>query len=114
METIIKCAILFFVPLLLLSPATAQATAKAPDLTAGETAPFADIWFNLGPTGVQAWVYRGEDKDSNNTKRRMWPLVETSDSRQILVKTIEKGSPCKARLKSAAGGGRKVSHLCGG
>lgn len=67
--------------------------AKAPDLTAGEPAPFADIWFNLGPTGVQAWVYRGEDKDPNNAKRKMRPTVETSESRQILVKTIENDSP---------------------
>jgi hypothetical protein len=73
-------------------------SAKAPDLTAGEPAPFGDIWFNLGPTGVQAWVYRGEDKDPKNAKRRMWPTVETPESRQILVQTIDKGSPADGIL----------------
>ncbi len=73
-------------------------SAKAPDLTAGEPAPFGDVWFNLGPTGVQAWVYRGEDKDPNNAKRKMRPTVETSESRQILIQTIEKGSPADGIL----------------
>ena len=75
-------------------------SAKAPDLTASEPAPFADVWFNLGPTGVQAWVYRGEDKDPKNAKRKMRPSVETSESRQILVQTIEKGSPAESILKT--------------
>jgi len=69
--------------------------AAVPDLTAGEAPPNGKVWFNLGPTGVQAWVYRGPEGKG----KRYDPTVETSESRQILVQTIAAGSPADGVLK---------------
>jgi hypothetical protein len=71
----------------LLSPLTAQVV---PDLTSGGPTKHENVWFNLGPTGVQAWVYRGVGKK---------PSIETGMSRQILVKSVEAKSPADGILK---------------
>jgi beta-lactam-binding protein with PASTA domain len=72
--------------LLGLSPLAAQ----APDLTAGDPIVHGNVWFNLGPTGVQAWVYRGGGTI---------PWSTTGGSRQILVKSVEVGSPADGVLE---------------
>ena len=59
-----------------------QVNAQVPDLTAGELPVNAGVWINLGPTGVQAWVYRGIEGG---------PTPDTGLSRQFQVKTIEGG-----------------------
>ena len=49
----------------------------------------AGVWINLGPTGVQAWVYRGIEGG---------PTADTGLSRQFQVKTIDAGSPAAGIL----------------
>ncbi len=69
-----------------------------PDLTKGEK-PTDKVKINLGPTGLQGWVYR----IGSNTEK----------SRQILVQTVEDGSPGAGKMKvndiilGASGGGKK-------
>jgi hypothetical protein len=59
------------------------AYSQAPDLTAGGT-PTTTKSLNLGPTGAQGWLYHVSDNSSL--------------SRQILVKTVDAGSPAAGIL----------------
>lgn len=77
----------FTVCLILLSgqvlAATKAADLAVPDLTKGEAKTQNAEW-NLGPSGVRGWIFcRGFD---------------TSESRQILVTEVEKGSPADGML----------------
>lgn len=55
-----------------------QATAAAPDLTAGGVPTESDQW-NLGPTGMTGWCYRDGQASTN--------------ARQFLVRSVAGGSP---------------------
>jgi hypothetical protein len=69
---------------LLWSPtAAAQEPVAVPDLTKGEQVPkSAKHDWNLGPTGLRGWMYCNQ--------------LVTTDARQILVTTVDQGSPAAA------------------
>ncbi|HSP41953.1 MAG TPA: DUF6288 domain-containing protein, partial [Luteolibacter sp.] len=61
--------------------------AQVPDLTAGGV-PTDTEYINLGPTGMEGWIYnKGSGK-----------LNETVDARQILVTHVDAGSPADGIL----------------
>jgi len=62
----------------------ARAKPPVPDLTRGGTKDDKHDW-NLGPTGARGWIWA-------------WSL-ETTDSRQILVTKVDKGSPADGVLQ---------------
>jgi len=65
--------------------AGARSKPAPPDLTAGGARDDRHDW-NLGPTGARGWIWG-------------WRL-ETTDSRQILITTVEKGSPADGVLEA--------------
>ena len=60
-------------------------TVPIPDFTKGDAVPegFTKDW-NLGPTGARGWIYSDQ--------------LVTSDARQILITTIDPGSPAEGVL----------------
>ena len=58
--------------------AVVPAGAAPPDLTAGGV-PGDSVTINLGATGLRGWIYHVKD--------------DTSESRQVLVDSVESGSP---------------------
>lgn len=64
-----------------------SAMAAPPDLTAGYTPPANSKTFNLGPTGMSGWFYHDDHKGNSN------------ESRQILVKVVDAGSPSAGILQ---------------
>jgi hypothetical protein len=69
--------------LLILLGAAIPAVAAPPDLTNGGV-PGDTISFNLGPTGARGWVYHTREN--------------TSESRQIQIKSVASGSPAAGIL----------------
>jgi hypothetical protein len=76
-------AILAITALLHTTAVAAQESAVVPDLTKGAHIPKgAKHDWNLGPTGLRGWMFSDR--------------LVTSDARQILVTTVDKGSPAEA------------------
>ncbi len=70
-------------PTLAATPSTAS---NKPDFTKGQAIPpGATHDWNLGPTGARGWMYSNE--------------METSEARQILITSIDKGSPASTVLE---------------
>ena len=84
----ISSAVTLLAALTALALAAPDAMAAPPDLTAGGT-PDNTRTTNLGPTGMRGWVYH-----VNGGGRR----ADTSESRQILVKAVDNGSPAHGVL----------------
>jgi hypothetical protein len=82
------CAVIFAVGCACTSSAFAappKAPVAIPDFTKGDAVPegMTHDW-NLGPTGARGWIYSNK--------------METSEARQILVTTVDKGSPADGVL----------------